>query len=118
MIGKIQRVELDSLWDSGLFCLFCGQKVLDGANVNPCPDTLFVATSEGGFEFRSARLNAIYAWQGLDESEIDVGDGCSSFTDQIPISDAIKITLSGPAPSGLQVYVGFALAEATKKNDM
>lgn len=114
MIKQIQQIEIGSLCDWSLFCLFCGQKSLGRPEVYPCHDKLFVATSEVGFELD---LDSIHAWHRPDNSQIDVeGTG-------IPSPTAFRSPTPNDRPIGtrtspLQVYIDFAIAEAATKSDV
>ena len=60
---KIQRIEINTNYNTPIHCPFCGQKVIDLDSDNsgeawcePCPHTLFIA-HDMGFEYRSERIN-------------------------------------------------------------
>jgi len=113
---QIQRVELNEFYNVSIFCPFCGQKVInhdsstvgDEDMVAPCRHTLFVANDEG-FEYRSNLFNENVGLAGVDDDDIEVPeDGIDGLTDQVSISDSVKIaTYVGP-PGGTGSYVGFA----------
>lgn len=110
----IQRFQTDH-YDQPVFCPACGHKVVAygevEATVSPCPHTLFVAHDEG-FEHRSPMFDDLMGIEGVDDEEIDVGEGgVDGFTDRVPLANSLKIASYVPPPSGFGAYVGFHFAE-------
>jgi hypothetical protein len=108
---KIQRVEFCG-WDGPLCCPFCGKEAdVSKRPAKVCKHTLFVATSEGGFEYRSARYNKLMKIEGVENEDIGSSySGYDGFTDRLPCQDAVKFTVGPPAPANLTAYYGFAPA--------
>lgn len=113
MKKRIQRVELNKYYDVSIYCPFCGQKVVDmeaqGDEMTlPCPHTIFIANDEG-FEYRSELFDKSLGLVGVDNDKIQLPEsGIDGLTDQLSISDAIKLAAYVGPPSGLGSYVGFA----------
>jgi len=101
-----------SIDEDPIHCTFCGHKVLLEADaeeqISPCKHTLFVATSEGGFEYSSDKLH------GLTDLSNDFDfygylpdEGVDEFIEQLDLIDSYVVEAGAPAPAGLSVYVGF-----------
>jgi len=115
---KIARVELDC-YDSPIHCIFCGKRIINlpppdtdedtsNTTIQPCEHTLFVATDEG-FEYRSGRFDEVLkkSSKGTDDDD----DSYDSITDNLDISNAIKLAIYVPPPGFWGSYVGFAMPE-------
>ena len=102
----IQSIEVNYFAYENMFCMFCGVQVLfEDGSITACPHVLFIATSEGGYEY------------GPDESP--VGDILPSFDSEKSYLDQLKevnefpedsfmVEIYTPAPSGMEAYVGFS----------
>lgn len=116
MTKLIQRVEIS---DVSIHCPFCGAKVVDAerdgvddaddAWANPCAHTLFVA-HDMGFAYRAPvfdRLMKIDA-EAFDDDDPDIEDGIDTFTDTVPLPEALKFASYQGPPSQYGTYIGFA----------
>ena len=115
---KIQRIEINTNYNTPIHCPFCGQKVIDLDSDNsgeawcePCPHTLFIA-HDMGFEYRSKRINDQLDLPE-DEDEMDLPDnGIDGLTDQLEFDDAVKFAAYVGPPSFYGTYVGFSSSPA------
>jgi len=98
----MHKVEVQDRRDLKIYCPFCGTAAVTPDGLNQCEHTLFHASSEGGFEYVSAKLD-FTADVDLDELSMD------EFLDELEYPNAIRIDVFQPAPSGFCGYVGFAL---------
>jgi len=108
----IQRVIIEPA-DVRIYCPFCGAKVDPLAFESKiaesvCSHTLFIATSEGGFEYRSKRFDSLV---NITDETADFGgeDGVDVYTDKLEVANAVKFALYDPMPSGMGAFFGFAL---------
>lgn len=116
MTTKIQRIEINTNYQTPIHCPFCGKKVADSEAANseeswatPCPHTLFIA-HDMGFEYRSVRFNTQLDLPE-DEDDIDLPDtGIDGLTDQLEFDDAVKFAAYVGPPSFYGTYVGFTSA--------
>lgn len=112
---KIQRVEIRKSFDEGIFCPFCGLRVLAQSNsedepleAQPCEHTLFVAHDEG-FEYRSKKFNQFFKIKlSLDEFMEPPEGGVDEFTDKMEIEDGVKFAYYAGPPAMFGLYIGFA----------
>lgn len=111
---KIQRIELNKIYDCDVHCLFCGAKVIDYQDsenpIHPCVHTLFVASDEG-FEYRSDLFNQLVKDQKIPDDNDENFDGYDAMTDLVEVTDSIKVAQYVGPPSGFGAYVGFAPIE-------
>lgn len=120
MSNAIQRAELKTYYYTPVHCPFCGTRVMgadpvDETRITACPHTLFIA-HDMSFEYRSARFDQNVHLHGLSEREVEerwnrLEGGVDALTNQVTLSDAIKIAAYAPAPSAYGSYYGFAPIE-------
>jgi hypothetical protein len=120
---KLQRFELNKYYDHPIFCIFCGQKVIDfdktETPVTPCPHTVYVAHDEGWeylskigeqvlvtFGFSVGRDDGLIEL-GHDDENVECHD-IEGITDRILFEDGLKVASYVGAPSGMGTYVGLA----------
>jgi len=105
IIEKINEDELN--------CPVCGEKIYDEQSINEnyCSHTLFIATSDGGFEFCDERvkanLNIPFDVEINEYISNNIETGVSELTDKISIPNSIKIIIYEPSPGMLEVYYGY-----------
>lgn len=100
-------VELSEEHVSVIHCPFCGTEVTNEEKVpeiNACPHTLFVATSEG-FEFISERLNEVCESQLIGDPHLV---GQEIIIDKLELGSSVCFAVNPMPPSMLALYVGFA----------
>jgi hypothetical protein len=103
-------IELSEELVSRIHCPFCGTEVTNEEKVpdiDTCPHTLFVATSEG-FEFISERLKAIAELQSIGDPYLI---GHETVIDKLHLSSSLCFVINPMPPSMLALYIGFAPLE-------
>ena len=116
-VSKIQRIEITDI-GQGLFCPFCGARGLPPAEewgqvaFEPCQHVLFIA-HDMEFEYRAKRFDRLMKIEDVDGDELELPDekGIDGFTDDTPVSGAIKFASYEGAPSFYGTYIGFAPAD-------
>ena len=107
-------IEIREQFDGGkLNCPVCNEQIYDEENVNErfCNHTLFIATSEGGFEYCDDRVKNnlnIPLDEDINEYvenklELEINE----LTNKISIPNSFKIVICTPAPGMLEVYYGY-----------
>jgi hypothetical protein len=104
-------VELSEEHVPVIHCPFCGTEVIHVEKVpdiDICPHTLFVATSEG-YEFMSERFS--------DACESHIADGSEALEieeviDKIHLPNSLAFLVNPMPPSMLALYIGFAAIES------
>jgi hypothetical protein len=113
--------EKDTI-DGSMACPFCGKEIIPSDEAadesdwsfdmgDVCEHTLFVATSEGGFEYRSSLFNSHMNFP--DDQNPEPGNESVSvdeLTSRVSLPGAVKIGNRDPF---FEVYVGF-VPTATK----
>jgi len=108
----MEKVRLSELVIETIYCPFCGQGVMSeemAPEVNPCPNTLFLGTSEG-FEhvsetFRElceSQLNRPFA-SCDDVYDLDINDVMTAFD----IAHAVSFEIIPCPPACLSAYAAF-----------
>ena len=123
MANRIQRFELNDYYHVSIHCPFCGQKVVnadagdgDGQPLDPCPDTLFIATDEG-LEYSTKLFEQNIGIEGLSSDRINLPDGgWDGLTDQVTVTDSIKFATYVGAPSFFGAYIGFGPGGQVSEN--
>ena len=103
-------VELSEEHVSIIHCPFCGTEVTNeekAPDINACPHTLFVATSEG-FELISERLNMACETQLIGDANLI---GHEAVIDKLELPSSLCFLVNPMPPSMLALYVGFAPTE-------
>ncbi len=104
-------IELSEELVSEIHCPFCGTEVTNqekAPDINACPHTLFVATSEG-FEFISERLNMACEAQLIGDANLI---GHEAVINKLNLSNSLCFLINPMPPSMLALYVGFAAVES------
>jgi hypothetical protein len=103
--------------DGSMACPFCGKEIIPSEQVadesdwsfdmgDVCEHTLFVATSEGGFEYRSSVFNSHMNFPDDQDPEPSSEDvGVDELTSRVSLPGAVKICNRDPL---WQLYAGFA----------
>ena len=108
-------IEIEGLFLSDIYCMFCGKKVIqvedEGFDVDyhPCAHTLFIA-NDAGFQYRSELFDKHMGITGVDDETIfDLDDfaGIDFFTDKCSLSNSLKFSGYDPPPSSHGAYIGF-----------
>jgi hypothetical protein len=114
--------EIDTK-DGSMACPFCGKEIIPSEEVadesgwsfdsgDVCEHTLFIATSEGGFEYRSSLFNIHMKLpddQDPEPSLCNEDVSVDELTSQVSLPGAVKICNRDPL---WQLYAGFAPSSA------
>ena len=104
--------------DGSIACPFCGKEIIPSEELiddsdwsfdsgEVCEHTLFVVTSEGGFEYRSSLFNShmnLPDDDDQDPSPTDEDVSVDELTSRVSLPGAVKICNRDPL---WQLYVGF-----------
>ncbi len=104
-------VELSEELVSIIHCPFCGSEVTNAENtpdINTCPHTLFVATSDG-YEYMSERFSDACE---LQTPEISRALEMEEVINLIHLPNSLAFLVNPMPPSMLALYVGFAAVQS------
>lgn len=105
--NKVNIIELSEEYVSVIHCPFCGTEVTNeekAPDLNPCPHTLLVATSEG-FEYISERLSEACESQLIGDPDLI---GHEAVIEKAQFPSSLCFVVNPMPPSMLALYVGFA----------
>lgn len=73
--------------------------------------------SDEGFDFKSKVLDDLYGWHELEPFDVELDEDVDTFTDKIPIRNAVKIASYEGPPSEMGNYVGFVPSEDEEEDE-
>jgi hypothetical protein len=97
-------IQLNDSGEIKLFCPFCGKLILQpDEEVDNCPHTLFIATTEGGFEHISPNIEINEEFDQPDDSEDELS--LDEYIETLEYPDAVCFEIA--QFSGFSAFIGF-----------